>query len=80
MPRKRISVQVGATHLDRLGEVEEGLRDAGMTVVDRIPEIGRLSGVADESAADRLRTIPGVISVRTHGDEDDPEPADYSIS
>jgi hypothetical protein len=80
MPRQRISVQVGATHLDRLSDVEADLRKAGMTVIDQIAEIGHFIGVADEGAAERLGAIPGVVSVRSLGSEDDPEPSDYSIS
>ena len=80
MPRKRLSVQVSASHLGRLSEVEAGLREAGMTIRDQIPAIGHYSGVADEAAAARVRAVPGVSAVTVHGDEGDPEPADYSIS
>lgn len=80
MSRKKVSVQVSATHLDRLNEIEAGLRAAGMTIQDQIPEIGHFTGVADEAAAARVRAVPGVSTVTMRGDEGEQEPADYSIS
>jgi hypothetical protein len=80
MSRKRISVQVAAAHLERFADVEDLLRHAGMTVTDQIPQIGYVAGVADESATDRLRAVPGVSSVRVHGEEEEPDAPDYSIS
>jgi hypothetical protein len=80
MARKKFSVQVNATHLDRLPEVAAALRDAGMTIQDEIAELGHFSGVADEASSARLAAVAGVKSVQQRGDEDEPEPADYSIS
>jgi hypothetical protein len=78
--RKKVKVQVHVSHLDRLTDVAEGLRKAGMTIVDQIDELGHFSGLAQETSLARLEAVPGVKSVRTMGNEGESEPADYSIS
>ena len=80
MARKTFSVQVHASHLDKLPDVAAGLREAGMAIEDEIPEVGHFSGVADEGSKARLEAVPGVKSVEQGGGEGEPEPDDYSIS
>ena len=79
MSRKRIKVQTDRSYVDRVDEVAEGLKDAGMTVVDEFPLLGHFQGLSDADKVERLRAIPGVASVTIIGDERDEEKDDYSI-
>ena len=67
-------------HLDRLPQVAEALRGAGMTIQDQVSEIGQFSGLTDEKAVPALEAVPGVRSVHITGNEGEPDPTDYSIS
>jgi hypothetical protein len=79
MKRKLVSVQADHTYIDRVEEVAQGLREAGMAVRDQIPPLGHFRGVADADKVERLKGVPGVAVVEVTGDEGDAEQDEYSI-
>jgi len=80
MFRKKIKVQAESTYIDRIDEVVQGLKRAGMVVQDQFTLLGHFRGVADIDKIEQLKMVPGVTSVKIIGNEDEEERDDYSIS
>ena len=79
MARKKVEIQVSLSHLNRLTDVAESLRTAGLTIIDQIADLGHISGLVEETSLGRLEAVPGVKSVRPTGNEGEPERSEYSI-
>jgi len=80
MPRKQVKVQADSSYIDRVDEVAEKLKEAGMTVQDEYPLLGHFRGLADADKVESLKEVPGVAVVSVIGDEGDEEKDDFSIS
>ena len=80
MRRKQIKVQADHSHMDRVEEIAEGLKEAGMIVQDEYPLIGHFRGLADADKVEQLKAIPGVAAVSIIGDEGDKHKDEFSIS
>jgi len=80
MGRKRVRVQADHAYIDRIAEIAQGLKQAGMTVQDEIASLGHFRGVADTDKIERLKAVPGVALVDVTGDESEEERDDYSIN
>ncbi len=62
-PAKLFNVVVSDDYLDRIPEVAERLRSAGMRVGRIIPSIGTIEGVVDSTDEQELKGIEGVEAV-----------------
>ena len=79
MEKKQISVQAHHTFLERIDELGQKLKNAGMTVEDEIQSIGHFNGYADANNIEQLKLIPGVASVKIVDNEEESERDEYSI-
>lgn len=69
-----ILVSVDDAHADRLAEVAEGLRHAGMRVEQTLEALGTLTGYCDPASLDDLRRVDGVVSVEASREVEIPPP------
>lgn len=56
-------VSVDDAHLERLAEIAERLRGAGLDVTNVMPRLGAIAGAADPEAVATLRAVAGVRAV-----------------
>lgn len=59
----RITVTVHDDHLERIEELADKLRAAGMQVDQVLPAVGAITGSATESARPVIAALPGVAAV-----------------
>jgi hypothetical protein len=62
-PQVALTVSVDDEHLDRLENVADRLREAGMQVDRALPAIGTITGAVAASKLAALRAIEGVADV-----------------
>jgi hypothetical protein len=60
MSQIQIKVRVDDAHLDRVGEVAERLKKAGMRVEKQLDAIGFVTGTCDACDEAELERVPGV--------------------
>ena len=63
MPKVRLSLSVGDSHINKFNEVAAAAEQAGMKVEQRLNEIGVLTGVIDQDKIGRLRQVDGISDV-----------------
>jgi hypothetical protein len=62
-PQVALTVSVDDEHLDRLENVADRLREAGMQVDRALPTIGTITGAVAASKLPALRAVEGVADV-----------------
>ena len=63
MAKVRLSLSVSDSHMNKIDEVAAAATRAGMTVEQRLTELGVLTGEIDQDKIDRLRQVDGVSDV-----------------
>ena len=63
MTKVRLSLSISDSHMDRIDEVAAAATRAGMTVEQRLPDLGVLTGEIDRDKLVRLRQVDGISDV-----------------
>jgi hypothetical protein len=69
-----VLVSVDDAHADRLTEVAEDLRRAGMRVEQTLEGLGTLTGFCDPGNLENVRRVRGVVSVERSREVEIPPP------
>jgi len=64
MSKVKVVVRLEESQRHRIDKVASVLTSRGMEVEARMPILGHIAGVCDESQLDALKDVPGVASVR----------------
>jgi hypothetical protein len=59
----RLSISVDDAHLDRLNEISKAAQKAGLTIEQKLPNLGVLTGSIESAKVGALHGIEGVHSV-----------------
>lgn len=63
MAEEQVVISVADDQLQRLSEVVEELREAGLRVAEVLESAGVVTGTVDGAAVAALSTVPGVLDV-----------------
>jgi hypothetical protein len=63
MTKVRLSLSISDSHMNRIDEVAAAAMRAGMTVEQRLPDLGVLTGEIDRDKLARLRQVDGISDV-----------------
>ena len=74
MSKVRLSVSVSDSHLDRMGDVADAAKRAGMTIEQRLTDLGILTGSIDANKIAHLQHMEGISHVEEEGTVSVPPP------